>query len=70
MAGAAETILKNWSGVVQYFHSRLTNAILESVNGRIQAARAKARGYRNKAYMSCILVTTQAQVGTRSLGVK
>jgi transposase len=55
MAGAAETILKNWNGVVQYFHSRLTNAILESINGRIQAARAKARGYRNKAYMACIL---------------
>ena len=55
MAGAAETILKNWNGVVQYFHSHLTNAILESINGRIQAARAKARGYRNKAYMACIL---------------
>lgn len=55
MAGAAETILKNWIGVVQYFHSRLTNAILESINGRIQAARAKARGYRNKTYMACIL---------------
>lgn len=55
MVGAAETILKNWNGVIKYFHSHLTNAILESINGRIQAARAKARGYRNKGYMTCIL---------------
>jgi transposase len=55
MKRAARSIRKHWDGVIQYFYSRITNAILESINGRIQAARAKACGYRNKRYMICML---------------
>jgi len=43
----AKTVKKNWSGILNYFDSKLTNGILESVNSIVQAARNRARGYRN-----------------------
>lgn len=43
----AKTIKKHWAGVLNYFDSRMTNGVLEGINSIIQAARAKARGYRN-----------------------
>lgn len=43
----AKTIKNNWAGVINYFDSRLTNAVLEGINSIIQAARARAKGYRN-----------------------
>jgi len=55
MKKAARSILDNWSGVVHYFKSNLTNAVLESINAIFQAARAKARGYRNSNYAIAIL---------------
>ena len=55
MKQVAKTILKNWTGVVGYFKTRATNAVLESINAGFQAARAKARGYRNPNYAITIL---------------
>ena len=43
----ARTLKNNWSGVVNYFDSKVTNAVLEGINSIIQAARARAKGYRN-----------------------
>jgi transposase len=43
----AKTIKNNWSGVINYFDSRITNAALEGINSIIQAARSRAKGYRN-----------------------
>jgi len=43
---AAKTIKRHWEGVVNYFESRISNGILEGLNSLIQAAKAKARGYR------------------------
>jgi transposase len=37
----------HWSGVVNYFHSRLTNGILEGINSKIQLAERRARGFKN-----------------------
>ena len=48
---AAKTIKANWDGVVRWFHSRLTNALLEAVNGLIQSAKRRARGYRSSRYL-------------------
>ncbi len=35
--------------------SRLTNAYMESINGLLQAARSKARGYRNHETMLLVI---------------
>lgn len=43
---AAYTIKRHWDGVLQWFKSQITNGILEGINSLIQAAKAKARGYR------------------------
>jgi transposase len=43
----AKTLKHNWAGILNYFDSRLTNAILEGTNSIVQSARTRARGYRN-----------------------
>lgn len=45
---AAKTIKNHWSGVVRWFVSKINNGILEGINSLIQAAKARARGYRTK----------------------
>ncbi len=47
MIEAARTIKSHWNGVLGWFKSGLTNGILEGINSLIQAAKAKARGYRS-----------------------
>ena len=43
----AKTLKHNWAGILNYFDSQLTNAILEGTNSIIQSARTRAKGYRN-----------------------
>ncbi len=47
MIEAARTIKRHWAGVLRWFKSRITNGVLEGINNLIQAAKAKARGYRS-----------------------
>ncbi|WP_435549402.1 transposase, partial [Desulfobacterium sp. N47] len=37
---------RHWNGILRWFTSRINNGILEGINSLIQAAKAKARGYR------------------------
>ena len=43
---AAYTIKRHWDGVLRWFKSKINNGILEGINSLVQAAKAKARGYR------------------------
>jgi transposase len=43
----AKTLKKHWSGILNYFDSRLTNAVLEGINSLVQSAKSRARGFRN-----------------------
>lgn len=43
---AAATIKRHWSGILRWFESRVSNGILEGINSLVQAAKARARGYR------------------------
>lgn len=43
----AKTIKRHWDGILRWFDSKLTNGVLEGINSLIQAAKAKARGYRS-----------------------
>ena len=45
---AAYTIRRHWDGILRWFTSRINNGILEGINSLIQAAKARARGYRTK----------------------
>ena len=45
----------HWDGIVAWRQSRITNGLLEGTNSLIQAAKRKARGYRNKQKMITII---------------
>jgi transposase len=45
---AAYTIKNHWDGVLRWFTSKINNGILEGINSLVQAAKARARGYRTK----------------------
>jgi transposase len=47
MVRVGQTLTSHWDGVTRFFTTGYTTAIMESINGLIQAARARARGYRN-----------------------
>jgi transposase len=40
------TIRAHWDGVFRWFTSHISNGVLKGLNSLIQAAKAKARGYR------------------------
>ena len=46
MREAAYTITRHWDGVLRWFTSRINIGVLEGINGLVQAAKAKGRGYR------------------------
>ncbi len=48
MMKLAATIKGHWSGIINYVQAKISNSILESINSKIQLAKRRARGYRNK----------------------
>lgn len=46
MKRLARTLKEHWEGVLSWFSSHLTNAVLEGISSLVQAAKARARGYR------------------------
>ena len=55
MIEAAKTIKRHWDGVLRWFHTRIANGILEGINSLVQAAKAKARGYRSTRNLKAII---------------
>lgn len=47
MINVAKTIKQHEEGILRWFHSKMTNGLLEGINGLVQAAKRRARGYRN-----------------------
>ena len=50
-----KTIESHKDGILAWHVNRATNGLLEGTNSLIQAAKARARGYRNKRYMITIV---------------
>ncbi len=46
MIKAAKTIKNHWAGVLEWKRSQINNGILEGLNSVVQAAKAKARGFK------------------------
>jgi len=44
----AKTVKAHWSGILNYLSNTISNGILEGTNSKIQLAKRRARGYRNK----------------------
>lgn len=47
MIQAAKTIRRHQEGILSWFETNVTNALMESMNSLIQAAKRRAKGYRN-----------------------
>jgi transposase len=52
---AARTIRQHQSGVLRWFHSHIANGLIEGINSLVQAAKAKARGYRSLRNLKAIV---------------
>ena len=53
----ARTIRAHQGGILRWFTSQINNGILEGINSLVQAAKAKARGYRsNRNFASIIYI--------------
>ena len=50
----ARTIRRHWDGILAWFDSRIANGLVEGINSLVQAAKAKARGYRNVETLKAI----------------
>lgn len=50
----AATIKAHWDGILAYFPHSITSAAIEAINGIIQTARRRARGFRNFANLQAI----------------
>jgi len=51
---AAHTIKDHWDGVLQWKKSHIDNGLLEGLNSLLQAAKAKARGFRTFRYFRIV----------------
>ncbi len=47
IVGFAQMVEEYWLGILRWFHSKVTNGLLEGLNSLIQAAKRRARGYRS-----------------------
>ncbi|MGH4011605.1 MAG: transposase [Pseudonocardiaceae bacterium] len=57
------TLVENhWDGIIAWHHNHLSNDLLEGINSPVQAAKARARGYRNKNKMITIVYLTAAKL--------
>lgn len=45
----AETLREHWEGVVAFMETRVTNGVIEAINGLLQLAKRMARGFRSFA---------------------
>ena len=50
----ARTVMKHRDGILRWFDSRIANGLIEGINSLVQAAKAKARGYRSLRNLKAI----------------
>jgi transposase len=53
---------KHWDGIIAWHKNHLSNGLLEGINSLVQAAKARARGYRSKTKMITIVYLTAAKL--------
>ena len=54
MKDAARTIMRHRDGILRWFNSKIANGLIEGINSLVQAAKAKARGYRSTRTLTAI----------------
>ena len=54
MKDVAATMMRHRAGILAWFDSRIANGLIEGINSLVQAAKAKARGYRSLRNLKAI----------------
>ena len=54
MKAVARTMQKHRDGILAWFESRISNGLIEGINSFVQAAKAKAHGYRNRETLKAV----------------
>ena len=62
---AARTIKRHWHGVLRWFETGISNGLLEGINSLIQAAKARARGYRSDTNLIAMVYLIAGKLNMR-----
>ncbi len=54
---AAHTVKRHWNGILRWFGSKIANGLIGGINSLVQAAKAKARGYRSIRHLIARIAT-------------
>ena len=65
MIDAARTVKHHWHGILRWFDSRIANGLIEGINSLVQAAKAKARGYRSTRNLKAIVYLLAGKLDLR-----
>jgi transposase len=63
---SSRLVEEHWDGIIAWHRSRISNGLLEGTNSLIQAAKARARGYRSKTKMITIIYLIAAKLPSPS----
>ena len=55
MKKLARTVMAKADGILRAIATGLSNGVLEAINGNVQAAKRKAKGYRTKRNLKAIV---------------
>jgi len=65
MIEAARTVKRHWDGILHWFDSRIANGLIEGINSLVQAAKAKARGYRSTRILKAMVYLLTGKLDLR-----
>ena len=65
MKAVARTMDKHREGILAWFDSRISNGLIEGINSLVQAAKAKARGYRNSKTLKAVTYMVAGKLDLR-----
>ena len=65
MKDAARTIKRHKEGILRWFNSKIANGLIEGINSLVQAAKAKARGYRSIRNLKAIVYILAGKLDLR-----
>jgi transposase len=52
---AARSVKRHWHAILRWFDSKIANGLIERINSLVQAAKAKARGYRSSRNLKAMV---------------
>ena len=62
---AAHTVKRHWDGILRWFDSKIANGLIEGINSLVQAAKAKARGYRSTRNLKAMIYLVAGELDLR-----